>query len=215
VLLPGYNQHLKRALGLLGLLSLSLALALALTLGSRGACSSACGSTCGGTSGALCSGHQVGKSSTVDSLGGSVGCRFSASLLVGGERLCAGWGRVNNHDHTNLAMLGLGAVDGNRLSACNGDCEAWESASADENAVFAANSKLVTSLLASFLASSGTLSGGSSCSSCSSSSWSGNEAGVEFVAWGTTDAGVSRGDGVVLLKLESTVQGEQSKHVPE
>jgi hypothetical protein len=184
-------------LGLLGFLALGSLLSLGGSAGSGG-------SGCGASLSRL---HQVLKSTAVDSLGRSVGLCLCRKGLVGCERGSTGCGGVNDHDHTGLAMLSLGAVDGNGLGAGDGNSEAGKSTLADEDGVLAADSKSLAFAFA-LLASGGAGSGSASSSSASSSSaWSGNKSGVELTAWLAASVGLAGSDGVVLYLLANGMKG--------
>jgi len=113
---------------LLRLLSLSFSLAFALALGGFGSSGSISSSSSGGSSlgssggssGGSSSGlGHVGEGSATDGLGGGVGFGFSSESLVCSERGSTSLGRIDDHDHANLAMLGLSTVDSNWGCALN------------------------------------------------------------------------------------------------
>lgn len=72
---------------------------------------------------------EVGESATSDaSRWDEVGLRLGADALVLNEGCSTSLGRVDHHNHTRLAVLGLGAVDSDRIGALNLDGEAGEGA---------------------------------------------------------------------------------------
>lgn len=71
---------------------------------------------------------EVGESAPGDaSRRDNVGLCLGDEALVLNERGSASLGRVDYHNHTRLAVLGLGAVDSDRVGVLDLDGEAWES----------------------------------------------------------------------------------------
>jgi hypothetical protein len=99
---------------------------------------------------------------------------------------------VDNHNHTRLAMLGLGAVDGHGLSVLDRDSEARQGAGTRKEDVVLATNHFLSWLLG----------GCRGCRFRRSGARSRNKARVKLAAWSATLIGISSRDGVVLCLLE-------------
>jgi len=137
----------------------------------------------------LCALHQIGQSTAIGlGFGDDIGFGFSTECFVGGESCRALCSWVDGHDHPNLAMLCLRAVDSHGLRVLDCNSEARKGSGARKEDVVLAAYHLCAGRLLCSLCRGG----------CRGGTRRWDKARVELSTWGASGIRVASGDSVVL-----------------